>query len=412
MTRSEDVDKKAVWEIIKGGGDTQSDWASKYGDMINLPSHHSPHYHMRDWWGWYRDGKNMPTMQNVLYHAGSQTAIMNQDNPYEDHSFPFAIWNFFPRVNKILGIGIGRLLTDMNGSLNEIWNQRVNAGRIANTKMFAIRKGAGVKPTEKMYPGKRFYVTNPATDIRELQMGDVKQSAYADENNIWGIADRALATTDYSRGDQSISRPNASGQLALINIAEENISIIGDSLRIFWSRAGRLIYSRHRQFSPPNKLLPNREPDEASMYLQVLGSNRITFDLAAADERINPEAERQKLGTAYQMFTGYYQNLLQYAQLVSSEEMPPLIRSIAAKSMTAMTQFMKRIGRNLNLQGFEEFLITEEDIYGGVAPERPGIPSSAQGTNPVPTGGQQGFPSQDTDTGSSDGGVYPRLVAR
>jgi hypothetical protein len=411
MAQAEDVDDKAVWDIIKGGGDTKSDWASKYGDMINLPSHHSPHYHMRDWWGWYRDGRSLPVMYNVLYHVGSLKPILWQENPYDDHAFPFAIWNFFPRVNKILGIGIGRLLTDMNGALNEIWNQRINAGRIANTKMFAIRKGSGVRPSDKMYPGKRFYLTNPQTDIKEIEMGDVKQSAYADETDIWNVADKAVSTTEYQRGNQTISRPNASGQLALINLAEENISIIGDNLRIFWSRAGRLIYSRHRQYSPPTKLLPSKPEGEGKMILEALGSNRITFDLAAADERINPEAERQKLSTAYQMYTGYYENLLQYAQLVASPEMPPLVKTIAAKSMQAMTQFMKRIGRNLNLQGFEEFLVTQEDISGDPTQGRPGIPSLAQGANQVPTAGQPGIPTKGTGDNARDGSVYPRLIA-
>ena len=411
MAQADNVDEKAVWDILKHGTDGQSDWSSKYGDMINMPSHHSPTYHMRDWWGWYRDGKNLPIMYNVIYHVPTLKPILHQDNPYEDHSFPFAVWNFFPRVNKMLGIGIGRLLTDMNGTLNEIWNQRVNAGRIANTKMFAIRKGAGVKPSDKMYPGKRFYLTNPQTDIREIQMGDVKQSAYADEANIWATADRTVSVNEYMRGNQTISRPNASGQLSLINIAEENISIIGDSLRIFWSRAGRLIYSRQRQYAPSTKLLPSYDPEQGAMYLESLGSTRITFDLAAADERINPEAERQKLSTAYQMFTGYYQNLLQYAQLVSSPEMPPLVKTIAAKSMQAMTQFMKRIGRNLNLQGFEEFLITTEDISGDLTQERPGVPSAPEVADQNPAPGQSGLPIQGTGGNTRDGSVYPRLVA-
>jgi hypothetical protein len=349
----------------------------------------------------------MPVMYNILYHIGTRTCVLNQINPYDDHSYPFAVWNFFPRPNKILGIGIGRLLTDLNNSLNEIWNQRIDAGRIANTKVFKVRKGAGLKPSEKIYPGKRLFLTNPATDVLEMNFGDVKQSSYADEKDIWGIADRIVSSNEYQRGNQTISRPNASGQLALIQISEENISVIGDGLRIFWSRVGRLIYSRTRQYAAPDKLIRSLPPGEAAMFLESLGSDRITFDLAAADERLNPEAERQKLSTAYQMYTGYYQALIQYAQLVSNPQMPPLIQAIAVKASLALTQFMKRIGRNLNLKGFEEFLV--EDVY---ANQQPGIQNPAGQPNQLSAGGEPGLSQEGPGGQLGERGVYPRLVAR
>jgi hypothetical protein len=410
MTYDENVDRKAVFEILDQGSDNESEWDQMLGEMINFPSHNSPHVRLMDWWGWYRnpDVKTaMPMMYNVVLHPGTRKAILNQYNPYEDQNYPFAIWNFFPRPNKLLGIGVGRLLTDLNASLNEIWNQRVNAGRIANTKVFKIRKGSGLGPKDKIYPGKRLYLVNPATDVMEMAFGDVKQSAYADETNIWGVADRIVSVNEYQRGNQTISRPNASGQMALLNIAEENISIIGDNLRVFWSRIGRLLYSRSKQFAPPEKLLPSYPADQAAMFLEALGSKKITFDLAAADERINPEAERQKLATAYQMYTGYYQTLLQYGQLIASPEMPPLIKTIAVKASLAMTRFMKRIGRNLNLKGFEEFLV--EDIYGADTESR--IPATAGPTGPNPAGGEPRLPQGSAPGQLGAGGPYPRAVA-
>ena len=410
MAQSEDVDKENVFKIISGGTDNPSSWAQSLGDMINMPMDNSPNHKVVDWWGWYRDPeqKQLPCMYNVLYHPGTRLSILSRVNPFDDHSYPFAIWNYFPRPNKILGIGIGRLLTDMNDSLNEIWNQRVNAGRIANTKVFKVRKGSGLKPSDKIYPGKRLYLTNPATDVMEMDFGDVKPSAYADEKDIWAIADRVSSTGESQRGNQTISRPNASGQLALLEIAEENISIIGDNLRIFWSRVGRLIYSRTRQFHPSTKLLPKMEESEAVIILEALGSKRITFDLAAADERMNPEAERQKLSTAYQMFTGYYETLLQYGQIISNPQVPPLLQTIALKASLALTQFMKRIGRNLNLKGFEQFLVEDFDATAS----QPGVPSLPTNTNQGAAGGQSGVPPPSADGNLGTGDIYPRAIAR
>jgi hypothetical protein len=345
-------------------------------------------------------------MYNILYHANTKTPIISEPNPYEDHQYPFAMWSLFPRPGKMLGIGVGRLLTDLNESLNEIWNQRVNAGRIANTHVFKVRKGSGLRPTDKIYPGKRLYLTNPQTDVLEMPIGDVKQSSYADASDIWAIADRVSSLNELMRGNESAARPTASGTLSLINISEENISIIGDNLRVFWSRAGRLIYSRLRQYASPQKLLPSIPASQGSLFLEALGSDKIVFDLAAADERINPEAERQKLSTAYQMYAGYYQTLLQYAQLIASPEIPPLMKTIAANAGRAMTQFMKRIGRNLNLQGFEEFLV--EDFDAAQGPQGvPALPPNAAGGVPAGEGGL----SPGGPTGAEAGGVFPRAIA-
>jgi len=401
------VDKKAVLEIIQGGTDNPSEWQQKYGELIDMPSSQSPHYHFIEWWGWHREGKNMPMLYNIVYHANTLKAILSEINPYDDHQYPIAVWNFFSRPGKMLGIGTGRLLTDLNESLNEIWNQRVNAGRIANTKVFKVRKGCGLKPSDKIWPGKRLYLTSPANDVTEMDFGDVKQSSYADASDIWATADRVTSLNQLMRGNEAASHPTASGTLSLINISEENISIIGDNLRIFWSRVGRLVYSRIRQFSPPTKLLPSLPPDQGALFLEALGSEKIAFDLAAADERINPEAERQKLSTAYQMFTGYYQALIQYAELISNPDTPPAMALVAYKAAGALTMFMKRIGRNLDLKGFEQFLV--EDFNAPAQQQRiPSLPSNA-------SGGAQGessqLPAQTPSGDSNGGGLFPRAVA-
>jgi len=398
------AEKDAVWDIIQGGSDQPSEWDQLSMELMKAGTYHTPQFHLKDWWGWFRDPekKELPRLYNVIQHPASKKILNVRYNPYDDQSYPFVNWSFFPRPGKILGIGAGRLLTSPNEALNEIWNQRINAGRIANSKMFKIRRGAGIKPSEKLYPGKRIYLTNPATDIMEMSFGDVKQSSYADSQDIVSWADRVMSTGGYARGEEQISRPNASGQMSLIGITNENISIIGDGLRIFLGRLGRLVYSRYRQFASAEKLLPSFSPETAALFLPAMSPDRLVFDLAAADERINEEADRQKLTAAYQMYTGYYEALIKYAELIDSPDAPPTMKMTAMKASMALTEFMKRIGRNLNLQGFETFLV--EGVGNGSQPT-PGVPALSPGTPQQVQPGEEGIFREGSPPGERVGGV-------
>lgn len=353
----------------------------------------SPTIQLADWWGMVKfRGEPLPRMMNLIYHRGTRIALKADYNEYEDQEYPFATWNFLPRPGRLLGMGIGRLISSINEGINEIATQRVNAGRIANTKIFKIRKGSGIKPSQKFYPGMRLTLQNMG-DIAEMQMGDVKQSSYADENSLVGWADRVLSAVPYSRGqqDRGAYRPNASGQMALINIANDNIDFIADGLRYFMGRIGRLVYSRNHQYMPEGRIFQGLDlPGGAAIFLPSLSTSQLSFDLASADERVNEEAERQKLSTAYQMYTGYYQTVIGYLQAAENPQMPPMTKQAALDAVGAFTELMRRIGRNLNLKGFEQFLVEVPIAAQGP----PSVPRSLPGTQQGPGLFQAGLPNQ------------------
>ena len=75
------------------------------------------------------------------------------------------------------GIGVGKQNEQFQALITTIHRQRLDAGTLANMGQLALKKTSGYGPDEPIWPGKMWFVDNPATDIREFSLSNTQHFA-------------------------------------------------------------------------------------------------------------------------------------------------------------------------------------------------------------------------------------------
>jgi len=102
-----------------------------------------------------------------------------------------------------LGIGLGEDLDQLQSSINETFNIRLNSARTKQLGIWKYRKGAGIKPHEirQLYANMGIGVTR-MDDLEELRTEDIKPSSYRDTEEAYLWAQRMTGAWEMSRGEQ------------------------------------------------------------------------------------------------------------------------------------------------------------------------------------------------------------------
>lgn len=154
----------------------------------------------------------------------------NSLKPYEE------CW--YTRVpNRWYGRGVAEKLLTLQIYANIVFNVRINRSRISQLGIFKMKKGSGVTPQMlARLPSNGVVVLNNLEDLEQMEVQEVGESSYKDEETINTISERLTSAFQVATGENlpaSVSATEAAQQASAV---KSGFALIKDSIGGFLER--------------------------------------------------------------------------------------------------------------------------------------------------------------------------------
>lgn len=154
----------------------------------------------------------------------------NSLKPYEE------CW--YTRVpNRWYGRGVAEKLLTLQIYANIVFNVRINRSRVSQLGLFKMKKGAGVTPQMlARLPSNGVVVLNNLDDLEQLQVQEVGQSSYTDEEVINTISEKLTNAFQVATGENLPSSTSATEAAMQASAAKSGFALIKDTVGGFLER--------------------------------------------------------------------------------------------------------------------------------------------------------------------------------
>jgi len=321
------------------------------------------------------------------YHLESNTLIRATLNPFKHGLRPFVSTQCFPRAHRVLGIGYGQKLERLQEGISAAANQAIDNASLANARCLKAKKGSGIKPGVKIYPGKVFMLSN-MDDLETFQLGDIYPSSAMIINFLRDFSERDTGVSDYSLGKESQvvgSAATATSTLALIQEGSKMFDFLLGNLRLTLNKVAYMTYSLYSQFKPSG-LTFSLLGDDAQLIEETWAAPEsdvtrgLTFELTASSAYINQTLERESWIQLFNLILGYYSKIFESTQVIFDPMAPPQLKVLAGKMAASGQLIMERIIQHWNILDADRILIPTEDLIQIMG--SPSSPPPMQGITP------------------------------
>src|SRR5690554_511064 len=222
-------------------------------------------------------------------------AVYNGPSPYWRHrKKPFVAASYERLPNEFYGMSAVDIISDLQEEENAIHNQRSDNINFILNKMWKVRRGADIDPSELISrPGGIVYVNN-MEDVDEFDMSDVAASSFTQHNIISSIMENTLATPPVIRGAESTKSKTATETIKQTGNAGMRFDIkiaLFEDLDI--KRLLYLMDMNNQQFIDSSRLV-RLGVNEAMSWRTVNPGELIgEFDYRPASANIDPAANKE-----------------------------------------------------------------------------------------------------------------------
>jgi len=233
---------KLTHEGIVKGDDYTTSISGLAGNVYSKTN--DPDQKMHEVFEWTRpfDDKYAVMVNDVPVLKGGETPI-----PYDYKETPFIEIPYLRLPNEFEGIGIPMILESPQIILNMIKNQRLDATTLNIHKMWVVNPLANIDKEELVTrPFGIVYSTDP-NGVREIQFGDIKSSAYKEEELIKGDMRYGVGVDDFSMGSSG-SAGSATEVRHMRESTLERVRLFVNHLGDGFSTLMRYWISMYRQF--------------------------------------------------------------------------------------------------------------------------------------------------------------------
>jgi len=169
-------------------------------------------------------------------------------NPYNHKEAPFIEFPYLKLPNEYEGIGLPIILENPQIMLNMIKNQRLDSATLSIHKMWIVNPMANINKDELVTrPFGIIYSPDP-NGVREVQFGDIKQSAYKEEDLLKSDMRYASGVDDASMGSGSGGAGSATEVRHLRESTLERVRLFVNHLGSGFARLMRMWMSMQEQF--------------------------------------------------------------------------------------------------------------------------------------------------------------------
>jgi len=282
-----------------------------------------------------------PTAALITWHIDSSTILRCAYNPTPLGIRPLFIAKFDndPDSTKARGQGVCEKLEGAQDETDMIHNLGIEAAKRATAHLIGLKAGTGAEAEfggeEPVNPGDTYTTENPTEDVVLTALGDPKgvEIALVQENNTRQYVSRLLGLDESAIGTVETGKrvPASLG----LSIQREGRVIAANAIRSFANVLRDMAYltgDLWKRRPPIETLAAVLDPAEAVDFNNVVfvptdTSTRQQFVLtiSAQDAATTMEQRKMELMSVNQMLMGYYQTLIQYAQMAM--QLPPPLQA-------------------------------------------------------------------------------------
>lgn len=340
------------------------------------------------WMAFHTVKGRMPAEIVVHYHRPTRTFMSIRYNWNGDLRRPYRTGNFFPVEGRWRGIGICKMNEQFQREITVQHRQRIDNATLANARMIVISKNSDYGPSEPIFPGKMWFLDD-VTQINTIQMGEVYQSSYANEQAAQIYSQQRSGVNDLALGMPQAGTPGtATSDLARIQEGQRKSDFIYNNKKEFVNELIIDTASVIQQFGP--RRLAYYERGEKGNLIRDFFSmpndlvrDGLIISLKAAGQQQNKIIDRQNWQQITQYVTLYYKSLIELGMMTGDQNLVMLFTQRAFASATeTLTQVLETFDiRNIDKIVVKELLDQARTNAGLVAPGANGARSAqSQGT--------------------------------
>jgi hypothetical protein len=333
------------------------------------------------------DGNGEESAIEVIFHENSRQILSLTYSEGRDYEKGV----YMPMEYRWYGYGIAKQNNQFQEEVTAQHRQRLDNATIANMAMFKVKKTASwIKDDEPIFPGKKWFVED-MDDIQPMFIGDVKASAYNNENQVVIYSQQRTGVNELTLGMPNIGTPGtASDSLARVQESNRKFDYTYNNKkdflnRVLWRAAQSII-----KYGPADRQVFSILPQgaEVQIYLQDIErlKNKMFFNVQLAGAKNNKVLDRNTYTQLAGMQTQYWTQVMGLAQQLQD---PNLVQEMAKAALRAADQINLEILRAFDVPNPEK-LIFNFDAYrptqipAGVPSAQPAAP---QGANAAPPSG-------------------------
>ena len=294
----------------------------------------------------------------VTFDRHSGRAMKIRYNPYDRR--PIELMQFQKRAYLGYGMGMLEKLRSFQQEISDIHNYRNLNMLLANTKLWKVKRGAGIPENMKIYPGKQVNVADPG-DIVGESMADIYTSMPQAEMISVNMAKELVGinemTSQRPSGILSSRTPATTAQLGFSQ-SNQRFAASFDSMRTALSNAIKQSMFRYQEQllagntfvkAHINKVLGEQR---GKLVIDMLGredfDEAINIELTATSERTSSGARLQSLLQMSQIMVQYWERVMQLGAIATNPQTPAPMREIAQKIADSAGELVERIARQFD----------------------------------------------------------------
>ena len=294
----------------------------------------------------------------VTFDRHSRRIMKLRYNPYDRK--PIELMTYQKRAFLGYGMGMMEKLGPFQQEISDIHNYRNLNMLLANTRMWKVKRGAGIPENMTIYPGVQINMQNP-DDLQGEQMADVYNSAPQAEIISMNMAKELVGISEMtSQRPSGILSSRTPATTAQLGFAQQNSRFVAsfDSMRFGLSnsikqgafryqeqiKAGNASVSQHIK----DILGDGRGQMVIDMFKREDFDESVIIELTATSDRTSQGSRLQSLLQISQIMLQYWEKITQLGAIATNPQTPAPMRDIALKISKAAGELVERIARQMD----------------------------------------------------------------
>jgi hypothetical protein len=251
------------------------------------------------------------TEENIFWvHRSTWRLLGWQRYQYFSDSRPLFAYSPFPRPDDELGFAIPGRFAGLQNEKNAQRNQRLDEGVIRLAPPFIVKKGSALEDQDMAWGANQRWVTdNPAEDFTRVQMEQLPQSSYLEEQVIDKDAQDYTGLSQTAIGQQSSGRRSATEARARQAAAMTRTGLIAMNFRMAIRPVINFVHGLNKQYKNTDQQF-NVNQERLTLDLQTMNQD-YAFDVAGASDPIDAAARRTETIGAVEMLMKTFPMLFQ-----------------------------------------------------------------------------------------------------
>ncbi|MEE8114708.1 MAG: hypothetical protein V3T23_10175, partial [Nitrososphaerales archaeon] len=274
------------------------------------------------WCSFDVDGDGINEEVVVDYHRETGTFLSIRYNWYDDLHRPYRIANYLNVEGIWPGIGVCKQTEQMQQEVTTMHRQRLDNATLSNMTQIVLRKGMGYNAGEPIFPGKMWFVDDPAKDIVPFKLNEIYPSSYINEESIISYYEKRTGANEAILGiPQSGTPGTATSDLTRLAEGNKRFDLVLKNVKRWLSAIGVDVVVNYQLFGNQDAhfMILGEDGIEVERVLNmpsVLVRRGAVIDLTVTDTISNRQVEQQQWLSLFQVITNYYDRVLQLAQLL------------------------------------------------------------------------------------------------